>query len=411
VARQDIDLRGSAPIQSSAVPTPRVLIVLVLLAAGAGAHPHSSPPTLYIDITIRPRAVESLVSIRADLAAPWLQGTISPEDLLDEITKDEAQRACAAIGTYFSKHNPVSLDGVRAPAICKSIETPEDAEGRKMIEFLTFRILYRCDGWPDKVSFVWEDFEGADFMDEQTIPGTIRAGPQVETLAFAPDEPKFTWAQPEVGLPERPGIGAVATGAFTEPVPWTAHGIIFFAAVFSLIGLRRAHATAAPTMLVLLLIGASAAALPWQPREILPRINEWQAQKVFETLHGNIYRAFEAVTEDDIYDLLAISVEPDLVGPLYLEILRGLEMRDQGGAIAAVGNIERRGSDIDVSHSGEFRVRWRWRVYAHITHWGHTHARVNEYVANFVVRADGPGWRIASYEVLESERIPLEDEK
>ena len=65
---------------------------------------------------------------------------------------------------------------------------PEDIDGRTMIDYLSFRIVYPADGWPKKVRFVWDDFEGASFMDESTIPGTLRVGPQIETCAFAEEE-------------------------------------------------------------------------------------------------------------------------------------------------------------------------------------------------------------------------------
>ena len=50
-------------------------------------------------------------------------------------------------------------------------------------------------------------------------------------------------------------------------------------------------------------------------------------------------------------------------------------------------------------------------MYAHVTHWGHTHSRLNEYLANFLVRADGSSWKIADYELLESQRIEIEEVK
>ena len=41
---------------------------------------------------------------------------------------------------------------------------------------------------------------------------------------------------------------------------------------------------------------------------------------------------------------------------------------------------------------------------------GHTHRRVNVYLARFLVRHDGRSWKIAEQEILEQERLEEEDE-
>jgi len=380
------------------------------MAAGTAAHPHSAP-TLWVDITIKPRAVEWIISIRADHADPWLRGAMPPEDLVDFITPEEAKLARATIGRYFAKNNRVTIDGRRGEPVCLRIEAPESAEGRTMIDYLSFRIAYPTDGWPQKVTFVWDDFEGANFMEEQTIPGTLRVGPQIETLAFSPEEPRFTWAMPKTGLPQRPGIDAVQAGRVNEPVRWLYHVLVGVATLVLGGVLLFVRAPVGVWLVLAILVAGSAYALPWQDQEVLPPVTEMQAALILESLHQNIYRAFDAVTEDRIYDLLAVSVEPQLLDRLYLEVRQGLEMKEQGGAVAEIGNVERRGSRIEFKGRDEFRARWRWHVYAHVTHWGHTHARLNEYLANFVVRTDGTSWKIADYELLESQRIEIEEQK
>jgi hypothetical protein len=369
-------------------------------------HPHSAP-TLWIDATVAPGEVELLICVRADHAEPWVQGGLPAADLVDFITTEEHAIALEALNRYFGRHNGVFINGERVQPRARRVSTPEDAEGREMIDYLAFELSYPCEGWPSKVRIVWEDFEAANFQNEPLVPGTLRVGPQIESMAFSPEEPTFTWAYPETGLPTREAIVAIEA---PQSAPWAAHFLIGIAALGGLIGLLRAGAGVGSWLLLLVLIGGSAYALPWDPREN-PVVTKSQARVVFETLLDNVYRAFEAITEDESYDLLAYSLEPELTQKLYLEIRQGLEMREQGGALAEVGNIERRGGTIEFTGAREFKVRWRWRVFAHITHWGHTHSRINEYLANFRVRADAKGWRIADYEVLDLQRIPTEDEE
>jgi len=377
-----------------------VALALVLLLF----HPHAAP-TLWIDASVEPDRVELLVCIRADHADAWLQGGLPAADLVDFITKEEEQLAKEALERYFARHNTVKIEDRLVAPIALSVSTPEDADGREMIGFLAFRLLYRCEGWPKKVQILWEDFEAANFQNEPVIPGTLRIGPQYESMAFTPESPKFTWAYPESGLPQRAALTPIAA---PRSYPWAAHAVLALAALCGVIGLLRAGAGAASWVLLVLILAGSAVALPWDPREN-PAITKPQARAVFEQLLANVYRAFEAITEEESYDLLAYSVEPALTQKLYLDIRKGLEMREQGGAVAEVGNIERRGGTIEFTGARAFHVDWRWRVYAHVTHWGHTHARVNEYVAKFDVRAGPSGWRISAFQLMDMQRIPTEE--
>jgi hypothetical protein len=371
-------------------------------------HPHSAP-TLWVDAKIAQDEVEMLICIRGDHAEPWIYEALPADELMDLITAEESKLACAAVQKYFSKNNPVYINEKRVMPIARAVETPEDAEGNKLIDYLAFRISYPCEDWPKTVRFEWQDFEGASFQNEPLVPGTLRIGPQVELMAFAEDDPTFTWALPASGLPTRRGVESVpAPPAGT--VPWIAHGILAFTFLVGSFGLLRVRAGASAWLIVVSLVSTGAMALPWKVSEE-PVIAEPQARVVFETLLGNVYSAFDAITEEEEYDLLALSVEDSLLDELYLDVRKGLIIRTQGGAVAQVGNIERRSSEIEFTGAREFRAKWRWRVYAHITHWAHTHSRINEYLAEFKVRATDDGWRISEYEVLDLARIPVPEEE
>ena len=94
---------------------------------------------------------------------------MEPEDLVDDITPEEAQQAKDALSAYFAKHNRMRLDDKPVRPVCRLVGSPEDENGRLMIDFLAFELVYSCDAWPQKVSITWDDFEGADFMDEPMV--------------------------------------------------------------------------------------------------------------------------------------------------------------------------------------------------------------------------------------------------
>ena len=50
----------------------------------------------------------------------------------------------------------------------------------------------------------------------------------------------------------------------------------------------------------------------------------------------------------------------------------------------------------------------RWRVEGVVYHWGHSHARLNEYRARYTIAAVDAGWRIVGVEPLEQRRVEPE---
>ena len=375
------------------------LAILLLLL-----HPHDSAPTLWLNADVTQDEVELTVCVRADHAGPWLFEAMDPADLVDMITDEEFKLAAKTLEKYFGKHNPVRINDVRVKPKVRAIETPETQEGEKMIEFLAIRFVYPCDGWPKKLQIEWEDFEGAVFQKETVVPGTLQVGPQFESMALVPSQPKFTWAYPESGLPDKRILSSIPAPAAAS-VDWRPHMGLGALVLLALVFVRRLWMWG----VVIAITAGGAFALPWKADES-PVLTVKEARDVFETLLHNVYSAFDAITEEDEYDLLALSVDEPLVEPLYLEIRKGLVMQRQGGAVAEVGNIERRGGEIKFTGARTFDVRWRWQVFAHVTHWGHTHSRINEYLANFRVHATDDGWRISKYEVLDLTRIKVPDE-
>ena len=51
---------------------------------------------------------------------------------------------------------------------------------------------------------------------------------------------------------------------------------------------------------------------------------------------------------------------------------------------------------------------YRWRVYGVVTHFGHTHARINEYEAEYLVRHNGRSWRITESRVRQNKRVTMD---
>jgi hypothetical protein len=137
---------------------------------------------------------------------------------------------------------------------------------------------------------------------------------------------------------------------------------------------------------------------------------EQDAEQVFAQLHKNMFRAFDYRNESDVYDALAKSVDGELLRKLYLDINQSLKVKEQGGAIAKVNEVnllEGTKSDIPLdvdSSSPGFGYRCKWNLIGTIEHWGHIHERENQYDAKFKIQLRDDAWKITSMEVVDEEQ-------
>jgi len=134
------------------------------------------------------------------------------------------------------------------------------------------------------------------------------------------------------------------------------------------------------------------------------------ARAVFKPLHANVYRAFDFTNQSDIYDSLALSVHGDLLDDLYTQILEGLVMQEEEGAVSEVQDV--RVTDLviesvglDATGSPTFNARCLWEVDGAVFHSNHSHWRTNEYEARYEVAATPAGWRIVDHVVLAARRL------
>ncbi len=133
---------------------------------------------------------------------------------------------------------------------------------------------------------------------------------------------------------------------------------------------------------------------------------------IFAPLHENIFRAFDYARESDVYDALARSVDGPLLDTVYNEVYSGLILREEGGALCRVKTLTPIESRVVTPASsrtgGRFTVRARWQVEGVVYHWGHSHTRTSEYLAEYAVEPRPGGWRVVALMPLEQRRIETE---
>ena len=140
-------------------------------------------------------------------------------------------------------------------------------------------------------------------------------------------------------------------------------------------------------------------------------ITEAQAVEIFGELQANLYRAFDYETEDQVYDVLAQSVEGALLDDVYSEVYQSLLVVDKSAAVCKVHEVEVLDSSakaIDPTPEGKaqrFDIACHWRVHGLVKHFEHIHRRINEYRADYRLTRKPEGWKITGVAVSEQDRL------
>lgn len=131
------------------------------------------------------------------------------------------------------------------------------------------------------------------------------------------------------------------------------------------------------------------------------------ASDLVERLLRNTYHSFDYRDEEDIYEVLAKSIEGQLLEQLYLEIREGLELEASGGPRVRINLVQLRECKIIARNddAGTFDVRSEWVAVGNVSHWGHTHQRDNRYDAIIRVGAFGDTWKVTKVEIIDEKRV------
>jgi hypothetical protein len=174
--------------------------------------------------------------------------------------------------------------------------------------------------------------------------------------------------------------------------------------VFRLARAVTGDRTGASGMAVAAIIAVCVAALGWRMGG-QARLDDAATRDVVAGLLTNVYRAFDFRAESDVYDVLARSVDGDLLRDVYLEMRRGLVLASQGGASARVKDVELMELEAEPGQDRGIRARTTWRVRAAVGHWGHIHERRNEYQADLSLQPIDGVWKLLSVEILDEVRL------
>ena len=265
------------------------------------------------------------------------------------------------------------------------------------------------------ISGLEEDGMGApedSALQEPTISGFIHSGSRLKGIVLTRKDPGYIWHSLR---PVSESNMEAATADFRDPrqtrktIMFATVSIAAVIGCFIAMMVRRIKWLPRMVALVGLLVVAGTAgsmAIKQMRKKAIPPPRE--AIDTFKALHGNIYRAFDYVDESDIYDALAQSVSGPILDEIYQTVFRGLVLWDEGGAVCAIDKIDVLDAEFIAPtdpKSRYYQVRCEWNVVGVVSHWGHTHRRVNQYNALYTVSAIQGEWRITDSKVTKQKRV------
>lgn len=348
----------------------------------------------------------------------------------------ELDAAAAKIEKYFQVGNPVSINGeVVAPQVQKIDFFPADQRDfaiQQKVEKLSFSngrvgvtLSYPYRKLPTEIVAKWDRFSRAInsveayFFFEATVqretfsrqlsdnsmlwknPGELREPPPIETLPVqeadllqAQRSSSVFWSIGAISL-----VAAVVAFGFAGKFGLTRNLGPAFAA-----GLGRTIVAACAFVAVLGL------GLAIWPRPV-PEVQPDRGDEIASGLLTKVYQAFDYIDETEIYQGLEQSVAGQQLRELYLQLLTGLRLEEQGGAVSTIQSVNVIEStplgvegdfDLPAILSSEntaapevaFRRRLRWNLIGMVEHWGHSHQRTNQYQAIATVAKVGDDWKI-----------------
>lgn len=391
-----------------------LLLALLLLGGTAGAADGTHVPApLNLEADLRDGRLQLSLLIDRYLFRHWTGIDVRT---LPELGDEEYEERCEEVARFLAIHAPVAIDAIDVRPVIEDLAYLEGTQDTDFLEFAEVVAHYGAPGEPGTIEFVWSRYDTEDDYPLEAAFLVFSSPEDYRVLQLRGDSPAAEWRRPG----SRPTLDpeAVPPGV---PAPQGALPVL--SALLVLLGLvggarrRRAGRRGAPALVLAALLGAGLTSSvlvvpfrwPGEARVELPPPED--ARALFETLHRNIYRAFDYDDEGAVYDALSRSLAPELIDDVYAEIYRSLRMKleyseDATCTIRSVRTLDASPEMAGAPIEPAFDVVARWEVIGTVRHWGHGHWRTNRYQARYRVRwSEADGWRIGAVEVLEQERL------
>jgi len=265
---------------------------------------------------------------------------------------------------------------------------------------------------PDEITVEWSGFiQGITRLPIRVFFATGPYG--TESIEASSEIPRAKWRN-QGRVPKPAPLARVPELVAPAPIPlpiacilWLAGGIAFY--TFLRVKDHRLPGGCLPFFFAWLL----GLLLTWPllvvnvplPADVPEITTNAQADAIVTPVLRNVYRAFDHRAESEIYDVLARSVEGELLRKLYLETIQALTLEGREGTRVTINEFSAEIFSVKKDPQGRgFITDCQWTALGKVWHWGHEHSRVNRYTAKVTFSPVSTAWKMTALEVSEAVR-------
>ncbi len=339
-----------------------------------------------------------------------------------------------AIETFFREQCPVAIDGIVVAPILDDVQFEAMENQVNLGEVsnfvMTYFILhYPLKSMPQTIDMKWNLFlpdrvkelvpqePDPTGHDPQTVDAVFYTNGELDLIKFTPKEPQFIWhtAKPilSVEAAKRLAAAQIVVPELVLRLAWPIASVLLFIGLALFFGQGKRLLLWQGAILTCGLAGvlASHESLKLSLGTDVPDLSPTEAVQRFQDLHRNIYRAFDYDSDDEIYDTLAQSVTGALLDEIYSEVYKSLVVKDEGGAVCRVRQVNYQACALSKEPiEGEgYAIDCHWQVSGLVSHWEHTHERLNGYEARYEMRPEAGVWRISAVKVSREQHLSPEE--
>lgn len=263
---------------------------------------------------------------------------------------------------------------------------------------------------PDELTVTWKGWiKGATLLPVRAFFGPLSETGEIHSVVKT-----YRWRN-QGRLPRPEPLAAVPQFEVPQPLRLPLGGIVWLLAglVFYLYLKARDHKLPGGSLpyVAVWLLGAvlmsQLLVIPIQTGAGVPEVTQVaEAQRIVTPLLRNVYRAFDHHVESDVYDVLARSVEGELLRKLYLETIQALTLDGREGTRVTIAEFSATVDKVADNPLGEgFIADCNWMARGIVGHWGHSHPRVNIYNARVTITPVKDEWKLTGLEVQEVRRL------
>ena len=305
---------------------------LVFFAGGGAPVPAHPGPPVFVELHLGEGELRAVLNGEQRILSQWfgIEGSLGAP-----LSEDERSTVLLEARRVLSPMMALEVDGKRLLGRVQSVASIGPHEGAYGAEpSLVFQLDYAVLEPPQEVALEWSVFPEDTLGGEPRLPVHLLGERSFDYVVLTADEPRWTWHRDLSGGLTLPPVAPLLVT--THPVQRSATLLILGLAG----GLAAAGYTRNRKRSLGMALGGILLAGAWANKGpgalVLP--NEDQSLVIQEALMRRVYAAFDSTTEEGIYRLLASSVEPELLDPLYQGIHGSLVQADEGGG--ARGRVE-----------------------------------------------------------------------